>query len=566
MDALLAAPAAAPASAAGEGAFTIDSPAFASDEFRMYTFKIQRCPRARPHDWTQCPFAHSGEKAKRRDPRKYSGTACPDFRKTGACRRSDACPFSHGVFECWLHPTRYKTQLCTDGAACRRRVCFFAHHEGELRRPEEYPPLPPFQLAPDLSAELALQQQQQQQLALVSSLLAGGGPGGAAAPPAAADPLGSLHLLKGLSLAGQGPPVDSSAPGTPLGSAVPSAAAFPGGLGAQAALIKQLSGGAGAAGAPGGAGLQSQRSSDVSVLSIRSTGSPNEAADASPRAPQPQPELPPGRAGTPPADAPLLLAQAAAQEGVAAALLRSVMQQQAAVAQQAAALGLPGLEGGGAGLDPALLVALQSLSLGAAASGSMGQLLEHSPLLQPASQRLDAALLLHQQQQVQQQAAAAAAAAAEAAQGEIHRRSIDNGTLTRQLSDALQQQAAAAALLGQSLSGSASSLPSSSGAYLAAQYGGLPAGGGGGGGASASLPPLHPTSLGGGSGALSRASTPPQPAPAAGATGAALTDSQLSLRDQTPLQQPEQAVAAHVREGSARRPGHTLNRSMSFDQ
>ncbi len=31
----------------------------------------------------QCPFAHPGEKAKRRDPRKmnYSGTACPDFRK-----------------------------------------------------------------------------------------------------------------------------------------------------------------------------------------------------------------------------------------------------------------------------------------------------------------------------------------------------------------------------------------------------------------------------------------------------------------------------------------------------
>ena len=45
--------------------------------------QVKRCPRARPHDWTLCPFAHPGEKAKRRDPRryKYTGTACPDFRK-----------------------------------------------------------------------------------------------------------------------------------------------------------------------------------------------------------------------------------------------------------------------------------------------------------------------------------------------------------------------------------------------------------------------------------------------------------------------------------------------------
>lgn len=102
--------------------------------------QVKRCPRARPHDWTQCPFAHPGEKAKRRDPRKYrySGTACPEFRRVGGprpvvllpapalprpplllsappqngcCRRGDACPFAHGVFECWLHPSRYRTQV-----------------------------------------------------------------------------------------------------------------------------------------------------------------------------------------------------------------------------------------------------------------------------------------------------------------------------------------------------------------------------------------------------------------------------------------------------------------------
>ncbi|KAM0921033.1 hypothetical protein ACQ4PT_006973 [Festuca glaucescens] len=108
--------------------------AYACDEFRMYDFKVRRCARGRSHDWTECPFAHPGEKARRRDPRKYhySGTACPDFRK-GGCKRGDACEYAHGVFECWLHPARYRTQPCKDGTACRRRVCFFAHTPDQLR-------------------------------------------------------------------------------------------------------------------------------------------------------------------------------------------------------------------------------------------------------------------------------------------------------------------------------------------------------------------------------------------------------------------------------------------------
>ncbi|KAG6497283.1 hypothetical protein ZIOFF_041129 [Zingiber officinale] len=107
---------------------------YSSDEFRMYEFKVRRCARGRSHDWTECPFAHPGEKARRRDPRKYhySGSACPDFRK-GGCKRGDSCEFAHGVFECWLHPARYRTQPCKDGIACRRRVCFFAHTPGQLR-------------------------------------------------------------------------------------------------------------------------------------------------------------------------------------------------------------------------------------------------------------------------------------------------------------------------------------------------------------------------------------------------------------------------------------------------
>ncbi|XP_010526073.1 PREDICTED: zinc finger CCCH domain-containing protein 23 [Tarenaya hassleriana] len=108
--------------------------AFACDDFRMYEFKVRRCSRSRSHDWTECPFAHPGEKARRRDPRKYhySGTACPEFRK-GSCRKGDSCEFAHGVFECWLHPARYRTQPCKDGTSCQRRVCFFAHTPEQLR-------------------------------------------------------------------------------------------------------------------------------------------------------------------------------------------------------------------------------------------------------------------------------------------------------------------------------------------------------------------------------------------------------------------------------------------------
>ncbi|CAL9182117.1 unnamed protein product [Musa hybrid cultivar] len=107
---------------------------YSSDEFRMYEFKVRRCARGRSHDWTECPFVHPGEKARRRDPRKYhySSAACPDFRK-GGCKRGDACEFAHGVFECWLHPARYRTQPCKDGTTCARRVCFFAHAPDQLR-------------------------------------------------------------------------------------------------------------------------------------------------------------------------------------------------------------------------------------------------------------------------------------------------------------------------------------------------------------------------------------------------------------------------------------------------
>ncbi|XP_057453389.1 zinc finger CCCH domain-containing protein 30-like [Lotus japonicus] len=107
---------------------------YATDEFRMFSFKVRPCSRAYSHDWTECPFVHPGENARRRDPRKfhYSCVPCPEFRK-GACRRGDMCEYAHGVFECWLHPAQYRTRLCKDGTDCNRRVCFFAHTTEELR-------------------------------------------------------------------------------------------------------------------------------------------------------------------------------------------------------------------------------------------------------------------------------------------------------------------------------------------------------------------------------------------------------------------------------------------------
>lgn len=107
---------------------------YSTDEFRMYSFKVRPCSRAYSHDWTECPFVHPGENARRRDPRKYhySCVPCPEFRK-GACRRGDMCEYAHGVFECWLHPAQYRTRLCKDGTSCARRVCFFAHTPEELR-------------------------------------------------------------------------------------------------------------------------------------------------------------------------------------------------------------------------------------------------------------------------------------------------------------------------------------------------------------------------------------------------------------------------------------------------
>lgn len=62
------------------------------------SLQVQKCPKVKPHDWTQCPFAHAGERATRRDPLqfKYSGSACADFRRVRPAPLHHACPSPFG--------------------------------------------------------------------------------------------------------------------------------------------------------------------------------------------------------------------------------------------------------------------------------------------------------------------------------------------------------------------------------------------------------------------------------------------------------------------------------------
>ena len=73
----------------------------------------------------------------------------------GTCAFGDHCPYAHNVFEYWLHPTRYRTQLCNDGLNCSRKICFFAHSLDELRVPACKPFVSPEGLAAAAAAAAA---------------------------------------------------------------------------------------------------------------------------------------------------------------------------------------------------------------------------------------------------------------------------------------------------------------------------------------------------------------------------------------------------------------------------
>jgi hypothetical protein len=103
------------------------------------------------------------------------------------CPRGDTCPYAHNVFECWLHPSRYRTPLCNDGINCKRTVCFFAHTLEELRVPSCKPVLPD-------SATAAGRQDDIDSRFPIQGYLLGGSQQGFASLPAGADSSASpLH-------------------------------------------------------------------------------------------------------------------------------------------------------------------------------------------------------------------------------------------------------------------------------------------------------------------------------------------------------------------------------------
>lgn len=85
------------------------------------------CTRRMPHEWKTCPYAHPGELVKRRPlDRGYTPVPCPYLKRDGTCPKGDDCCFAHNLWETWMHPDRYRTQMCTDGASCKRKVCMHA--------------------------------------------------------------------------------------------------------------------------------------------------------------------------------------------------------------------------------------------------------------------------------------------------------------------------------------------------------------------------------------------------------------------------------------------------------
>ncbi len=61
------------------------------------------------HSYSTCPYLHLNEQsAQRRDPLlyKYDSIFCYDLHNTKACKRGPNCPYSHNLFEYFLHPSR----------------------------------------------------------------------------------------------------------------------------------------------------------------------------------------------------------------------------------------------------------------------------------------------------------------------------------------------------------------------------------------------------------------------------------------------------------------------------
>jgi hypothetical protein len=66
--------------------------------------QISPCSKDFSHDWGACPYAHTGEKGRRRDPRLFTYVPHPcavsKMSSHGReCPRGEQCRFAHNVFE-----------------------------------------------------------------------------------------------------------------------------------------------------------------------------------------------------------------------------------------------------------------------------------------------------------------------------------------------------------------------------------------------------------------------------------------------------------------------------------
>ncbi|KAF8068210.1 zinc finger CCCH domain-containing protein 56 [Scenedesmus sp. PABB004] len=145
-------------------------------EEMMLGFKVHRCTKRSSHDWQVCFYYHPNEKARRRSllDVEYTAVLCPSMLHSGTCEQGEACRMAHNVFEFYLSPQvhgtaraaarrrrepprssagaaagrrrpvpaaaprpgqKFRTKMCSDGDACKRAVCFFAHSLEELRTP-----------------------------------------------------------------------------------------------------------------------------------------------------------------------------------------------------------------------------------------------------------------------------------------------------------------------------------------------------------------------------------------------------------------------------------------------
>eukprot|EP00775_Hariotina_reticulata_P013425 gene13425-13553_t len=103
------------------------------DQFLQYTYKVVPCDKTWRHDYSTCPFAHSGESSERRHPSTYLPFMCNSTQHSTdlkeKCPFGTSCKYAHGHFELWLHPGRFRTKMCSLGdktqgsPACSSDAC-----------------------------------------------------------------------------------------------------------------------------------------------------------------------------------------------------------------------------------------------------------------------------------------------------------------------------------------------------------------------------------------------------------------------------------------------------------